>query len=506
MRHLLAFLLLCLLVPLVQASTPPAEQWFSVLLDGRKIGSFHLQREARGEQVRTTQTLDITLERAGIRIGLRSSESASETRTGMPLAFESRSQLSGVEQRIQGRIVDGTIQLTTSSAGNSQSRDMAWPKGAVLSEGARLAGLRAGLKPGTRYEVLAFQPSGLDSVQLATVVGAREHVDLPGGARELSRIEQTMRMPLGTLQSTSWVDAQQTIHKMTLPLMGTQLVLLACDRACATAPNQDSDVFERTLLAAPRALGAAELGGTLRYTLTGGNGSDLVATAEQQVERRGAQQVVVVRAQAQAGGAVAPPSPRTSPPTAICKATPPRWWRSRTARSARPPRPHSRCTTSSSSCAATSRTSHLASVTPRRSRSCASPRAIAPNMRCWWRRWVAPAASPRAWSADLPTRPSLRAGNTCSCPMRGPRHSSTGAGVATTRRWGGSTRATSRSAPAMATRGAFTQASASSAACSLAAWRPYRPDPDGRGDAVAGWQAILLDLDIVLISTCQHLP
>lgn len=309
MRHLLSLLLLCLLVPLVQASTPPAEQWFSVLLDGRKIGSFHLQREARGEQVRTTQTLDITLERAGIRIGLRSSESASETRTGMPLAFESRSQLSGVEQRIQGRIVDGTVQLTTSSAGNSQSRDMAWPKGAVLSEGARLAGLRAGLKPGTRYEVLAFQPSGLDSVQLATVVGARERVDLPGGARELSRIEQTMRMPLGALQSTSWVDAQQTIHKMTLPLMGTQLVLLACDRACATAPNQDSDVFERTLLAAPRALGAAELGGTLRYTLTGGNGSDLVATAEQQVERRGVQQVVVVRAQAQAGGAVAPPEP-----------------------------------------------------------------------------------------------------------------------------------------------------------------------------------------------------
>ena len=85
--------------------------------------------------------------------------------------------------------------------------------------------------------------------------------------------------------------------------MGVDLVLLACDRACATAPNQGSDVFERTLMPSPRNLRAQELAGTMRYTLASPHGESALAlpdTDEQRVEVRGKERVVTISRNARA--------------------------------------------------------------------------------------------------------------------------------------------------------------------------------------------------------------
>ena len=63
-RYLLALLLL----PLLAQATPPEQQWFTVLLDGRKIGSFESRREVQGGEVVMTQRLEMTLDRAGSRV------------------------------------------------------------------------------------------------------------------------------------------------------------------------------------------------------------------------------------------------------------------------------------------------------------------------------------------------------------------------------------------------------------------------------------------------------
>lgn len=284
-------------------AAPPEEQWFTVLLDGRKIGSFESQRIVKDGKVETTQTLDISLDRAGISISLVSGESATETVDGKPLAFASRSKMSGIESRIEGRVDGDKVEVTTSTGGATQARTMAWPAGALLPEAARLAGVRAGLAPGTRYDVLAFQPSSLDAARVSTLVAPAETVDLPGGAKKLARIDQDMALSGTAMRSRSWVDAQQTVYKLVMPMMGVDLVLLACDRACATAPNQGSDVFERTMLVAPRALAPAELRGPMRYTLAARDGAqppELVATDEQRVETRGKERIVTIEPQPRA--------------------------------------------------------------------------------------------------------------------------------------------------------------------------------------------------------------
>jgi hypothetical protein len=294
-RHVL--LACAFFLPAVAAAAPPADQWFTVLLDGRKIGSFESKREVQGTSVVTLQKLDMMLDRAGSHVALSNAETSTESVDGRPLAFRSVSQLSGSETTIEGTLHGDTIDVVSRNGGDRQQRRMRWPDSALLPEGLRLAGIRAGLEPGTRYRALSFQPSSLDAAEVTSVVRSKEAVDLPGGRMELSPIEQTVAFPGAPLQSRAWVDAEQAIYKLTMPILGVELTLLACDRACATAPNQGSDVFERTLMPSPRPLHATELAGAMRYTLTPrdhGAPLNLPQTDEQRVGRDGDAWIVTI--------------------------------------------------------------------------------------------------------------------------------------------------------------------------------------------------------------------
>jgi hypothetical protein len=287
-----------LVVAPIAHATPPADQWFTVLLDGRKIGSFESRREEQGANVVTLQKLDMVLDRAGSHVALSNAETSIETSDGRPLSFRSVSQLSGSETTIEGTLRDGMVDVVTHTGGNQQKRRIPWPNGAVLPEGMRLAALRAGLAAGTRYRALSFQPSSLDAAEVASVVRPKEAVELPGGRMNLTPIEQTIAFPGAPMQSQAWVDAEQTIYKLTMPILGVELTLLTCDRACATAPNQGSDVFARTLMASPRPLGAAELAQGMRYTLKArdhGAALNLPQTDEQRVAYEDGAWVVTVR-------------------------------------------------------------------------------------------------------------------------------------------------------------------------------------------------------------------
>jgi len=302
---LIAFVLL----PTFARAAPPADQWFTVLLDGRKIGSFESVREERGGRVITSQTLDLSIERAGTTVALRSKETSEETSDGKPLAFRSESKLSGSETTIDGALRNGKVEVKTTAAGATQQREIAWPAGALLPEGLRLAGLRAGLAPGTHFRALAFQPSSLDASEIETRVGNVETVDMPEGKKPLTALEQTIFFSGTPVKSRVWVDAEQTIHKLTMPVIGVDLVLLTCDRACATAPNQGTDIFDRTLVVSPRPLTHAELGVGMRYRLTprdGGAALSLPETGEQRIARDGNALVVEITRSPRDGGETAP--------------------------------------------------------------------------------------------------------------------------------------------------------------------------------------------------------
>jgi hypothetical protein len=236
------------------------DTWMSVQLGGRKIGNMHTTRQVRGEHVVTTQTLDIELDRAGSRMKLSTRETDTETRDGKPLAFESRTVASGSASEVRGRAgADGKFIVESDVGGARQSHVIQWPDNALLAEGMRLAEQRSGLAAGTRFTELAFQVESLDAVRIDSTVGAREHVDLPEGGAELIRIDQVLHLPDAPMHSVSYIDTDQNVRKQTLPVLGYQLTMLACTRACAQAPNQPADILTHAMARAPSALAPQQL-------------------------------------------------------------------------------------------------------------------------------------------------------------------------------------------------------------------------------------------------------
>lgn len=286
MLRLLLALALC--SPLFAQAKPAEHLWYSVLLDGRKIGSFESSRTVSAGIVTTRQLLDIEFDRAGTSIAMSSHENSTETAQGKPLGFSSMTKLSGSETHIDGQLQGDTLLVRVTNAAGVEDRQIPWPKGALLAEGIRLASMKMPLKPGQTQVDLSFQPSNLTSVEVTSTVGKRETVNLPAGRKSLQRIDQTFDFSGNPVRNTAWVDNERDVYKLTMPAIGVELTLLECSKTCANAPNQTSDVFNHTLMQAPRALRREETGSSLRYTIVPtGEGAPLVfpQTSEQSVER-----------------------------------------------------------------------------------------------------------------------------------------------------------------------------------------------------------------------------
>ena len=249
-----------LLVTFTASAAPADDTWMSVLLDGHKIGSMHTTRKIDRDHVITTQAMNVQLDRAGTKVALATSETDTETRDGKPLAFQSRTMISGTASALHGSLrADGKFDVVSEVGGAKQTHVLVWPPQALLAEGQRLSALRSGLVPGTSVRELAFQPESLQAVEVESTVGASERVDLPDGARTLTKIEQVIHLPDAATSTVSWVDADQTVLKMAMPLMGYDLTMLACSQRCAQAPNQTSDILTHALVRAPIALNSDEL-------------------------------------------------------------------------------------------------------------------------------------------------------------------------------------------------------------------------------------------------------
>jgi hypothetical protein len=318
----LARLLIASLAGLAACSAACAaaeETWMSVTLDGRKIGHMLNRREARDDRIVTTQEMNLSIERAGVAVALEVSETHEETRAGKPLAFHTRSRLSGVESTSDGTIdAEGNIRVTNSVGGLSQSKTATWPAGAMFSEGLRLDAIARGLKPGTRYDSLAYQALNLEAYPLTTTIRPAEYVDVPGGRRELFRVERELKLPGLPLTSTDWIDKEYRVRKVTMSQLGLKLEVLACDKACALAPNQPGDALQQALVAAPRTLSRDDLAKPLRYRLSARRretGVSFPPTGEQKVERSGETYLVTVSPQPRTG-AEPPPVAADSQPNA----------------------------------------------------------------------------------------------------------------------------------------------------------------------------------------------
>lgn len=271
-----ACLLLALLAatPAAARDTPPPPgvdvevEWLSVVLAGRKVGHARIERETAPAKVTTRQLMNFEMGRSGVAVTMSTFESHEETPLGEPIAFTSVSSISGLKMRVEGRRTEGDrFAVKSGAVGAMRESELVWPDGALLSWGTEQRLLAAGTRAGTRLELSVFQPLLQDAVPLLHEVIGPAVLDLPGGATELIELRQAVRFPGGDMVSRVWADADLSMRRSTIDIMGQTLELIACDQACATAPNQPAEILETALLRAPRRLADDELAGALRIDL-----------------------------------------------------------------------------------------------------------------------------------------------------------------------------------------------------------------------------------------------
>jgi len=151
--------------------------WMTVQLAGRRIGHLRIDRVNDGKQVTTTQDLRIEINRNGKTNPMSVLTRSVETLDSQPLGFYSRSMLSTSDSIVDGRRqADGRYAVTTTVAGRASESTLAWPVGALLSDGQRQAMAGAASRSG-HYTLSLFDPASQDvaTVDIEVLAVARFH-------------------------------------------------------------------------------------------------------------------------------------------------------------------------------------------------------------------------------------------------------------------------------------------------------------------------------------------
>lgn len=252
----------------VRATASGDVEWMALLLDGQKTGWLRTERRVEDDRVVHEETVHLELTRTGVPIAMTTTDRATETRDGRPLAFLSRQAIAGGTMLIEGSVAaDGTTVVTTRSGGSVQTETLTWPEGALLPEGLRLATEAAGLEPGTSFATTAFIASSLQAAPVSVTIVGRERVDLFGVELELVRSEQTMTIGRSETTVTAWVDPDLRPKKMRFSVMGMTLETIACPEECATAAAEPAEFFTQAFERSPVELSEHDRRGVLRYTI-----------------------------------------------------------------------------------------------------------------------------------------------------------------------------------------------------------------------------------------------
>ena len=274
----------------VRTESPIAfdEEWMALLLDGQKTGHVHSTRTEYVDRVEHTEEYDMQIKRSGVTIGMRTRDTTVETLDGKPLGFVSDQEIGGGKMTMEGVVAeDGTVTVTTSSAGTQQTQTFDWPDGALMAEGLRLKMEEFGTDPGTRFDVLTFVPSSLQAAPLSVLIGEEETVDLFGVEYSLIRTEHTMDIGATETTAVAWMDTDWQPKKMRFSLMGLHLETLACPKECATAMAEPAEFFARTFAHSPEDLDRSERSGALAYVIRATSDSPIYfpTSQEQQVSQ-----------------------------------------------------------------------------------------------------------------------------------------------------------------------------------------------------------------------------
>lgn len=246
-------------------------EYLAVFMNNKKIGYAVEERVVTGQEVRSTETMFMTVARMGIPLSIQASETAIETVDGKPLGFEMTQKMSLMSTEAAGRINDqGVLEVVTTTMGTKRTQSIPWVKGAIMTEGLRLLNQEYGLKQGTQFSAKVFTAGLMQAVDMQFEIGAKQPVDLLGRVVTLTEVKSAYSLPgAGKMMAVSYVDDELDTQKAVIPVMGMNIEMIACSKVFAMAPVEDtSEMFENMMLASPTRLNDLDQIKSVRYRLT----------------------------------------------------------------------------------------------------------------------------------------------------------------------------------------------------------------------------------------------
>jgi hypothetical protein len=244
--------------------------YFAVFMEGKKVGYAIHTRKPTKQKVSTTDTVKITISRAGIPVTMTVTETGIETTDGKPLGFEAVQDFSMMTMKVTGAVNEqGVVQVTVTSMGAEQKSTLEWPSGALMGEGLRLLTLRKGLKEGLIYTAKVFSPSMLQALDARIQIGPKQNVDLLGRVVALTEVKTAMKVPMaGEIVTTSYVDDELRTQKTLMPMMAMQIEMVACAKEFALGENDVLELINKMFVASPEPLDKVGSAKSIVYQLS----------------------------------------------------------------------------------------------------------------------------------------------------------------------------------------------------------------------------------------------
>lgn len=249
----------------IDPANPPKgvflDEWYAVMLSGRKCGSMHTRFERiprkDGDLIQSWTKMRLALRRDQAEVSVGIEQKSTETLDGRPQSFLRTMYLGRQPVTTEGTVNDGKVTITTTQFGQAlppQTYD--YPKGALMEWGLYREQFRRGLKPGTRYETLVYEPTISPDRGCKTTVEIlqRETVDLFGRKVDAIKTRQIMELPkalpgTGAKQETTlWVTESGDFVRLELSILDIAFEVLACSKAVAMADNDPAEFMVATLV------------------------------------------------------------------------------------------------------------------------------------------------------------------------------------------------------------------------------------------------------------------
>jgi hypothetical protein len=245
----MVLILVCVFCNLVSGDT----HYYAIFLNNQKCGYCVQSRDVKQDIVKTSENVNLTINRFGIPITVETLDKTTETIKGEPLSFKSVQNMSMMSTRISGTIEpNGFVNISTSSMGSSYEKTIKWDEQALMPEGLRQIQMEKGLIPATSYKVKVFAPQLVQAVQTEITIGQKQNVNVLGEMKELYKVTSKTQIPsAGEITTTSFVDDALVMHKSTMPFMNMQLELVKCTEETAYSEIIPVEIAIRSFIPSP---------------------------------------------------------------------------------------------------------------------------------------------------------------------------------------------------------------------------------------------------------------